>query len=625
LTDSFLIGCSLPLAFLLRVGPDIDPRFLSQIAFYLPAILAIRLICLFSFRCYTVMWRYISIVDAWRLTQAVFLSSGIIIAFSFFLPPEVQRLPRSIYVIEALTCLLILMAVRLARRMRYEAESSKLTVSGKRTLILGAGTNGRLIAHRFKSDASLETHVVGFLDDDPRKANLIIGGIPVIGDRRILQQLIDKHRVTQVIVAVPNIKSHVLREIVAATRPFNIRPRLTTRLGAATEDKSKNLEIIREVELSDLLNRPRREVDYGLVRSMIQGRRVLVTGAGGSIGSELARQIMQCDPARLVLLDHSEYNLYEIDKELRLSTHDTQRVVPLLADLKDYASLRSSMLEYKPELVFHAAAYKHVHLVEANPFTSISNNVGGTHNLLQLCLEVGVDTFLMISTDKAVNPAGVMGASKRVCELLVTAMALETGKQYCSTRFGNVLGSSGSIIPLLRQQIQNGGPVTITHPEVTRFFMLIPEAVSLVLTASTVAKPGDVSVLKMGDPVKILEIARSMISLMDRSEDDIPIVFTGLRPGEKMHEELYLRGDEVQTEHPDILTLRNGDSSLTNDRTEIARLRDIVDQMLALARDSSREALFKLSEIVSSNYVPPKDELKDQGAIAFYSPSSVRH
>ncbi len=617
--DILVILASAYAAIYLRVGFDLFPFYAKILNSYLPAILVIRLACMIAFGCYSVMWRYISTIDAARLAKAIALSTAIIVAITFFLSGEVMRLPRTFYVIDALLAAIGLMGARLYRRLLYEGRANRESRSGKRTLIYGAGENGRLLAHRFKSDSALDTNVVGFIDDANKKADLIIQGVPVLGNRAALAHVIEKFEITQLIVAIPDMPGEVLRELVLATRPYNIKPRVVTR---ASENKKNSVEIYREIELPDLLNRPKRTMDLSPVRELVRGKRVLVTGAGGSIGSELARQIMQNEPGRLLLLDHSEYNLYEIDKELRLSTHDTKQVVPLMIDLKDEASLRTAMLEYAPEVVFHAAAYKHVHLVESNPYPSILNNVAGTKTLLELSREVGVDTFLMISTDKAVNPAGVMGSTKRVCELLVTAMALETGRRYCSTRFGNVLGSSGSLIPLLKTQIQNGGPVTVTHPDMTRFFMLIPEAVSLVLTAATIARPGDINVLRMGEPVKILDIASSLISLMGKTEGEIPIVFTGLRPGEKMFEELYIRGDELTTVHPDILTLTNGDSEMASEPGEIIRVRRTVDEMIVAAGEGSKEALFKLNELVKSNYVPAADEHKDGGTITyFHSPT----
>jgi len=612
--DLLILLVSLYFALYLRVGYERFFAYASILHVFLPAIVFVRLACMIAFGCYSVMWRYISTVDAYRLVQAIAVSTAIIIAFTFFLPFDIARLPRSVYIIDALLAASGLMGARLYRRLLYEGKANRQTRSGKRTLIYGAGENGRLLAHRFRSDAGLNTNVVGFIDDDPKKASLVIQGTAVLGDRKQISHVIEKFQISELIVAIPDLRGEILRELVMATRPFNIKPRIVTKL----HDVGKRvMEIYRDIDLADLLNRQPASIDLTSVRKMIKGKRILVTGAGGSIGSELARQVMSHEPGRLLLLDHSEFNLYEIDKELRLSTHDMQRVVPLLIDLKDQDSLSAALREFSPQVVFHAAAYKHVHLVEANPYSAILNNVWGTKVLLDLSREVGVESFIMISTDKAVNPAGIMGATKRVCELLVTAMALNTGRLYSSVRFGNVLGSSGSLIPLLKDQIQAGGPVTVTHPEMTRFFMLIPEAVSLVLKGATISRPGDINVLRMGEPVRIVDVARNLMALMGRSENEVPIVFTGLRPGEKMFEELYIRGDELQTEHPDILTVPLGDSSLASNESELERLENTVAQMIDLAKAGQKEAIYCLNSLVQSNYVPRDDEAKDVGVVTY--------
>ncbi|MFY7992621.1 MAG: polysaccharide biosynthesis protein [Bacteriovoracaceae bacterium] len=326
-----------------------------------------------------------------------------------------------------------------------------------------------------------------------------------------------------------------------------------------TSKKSLENRPFFEPKLEDLLNRPALNVDLSDVKEQLKDKVVLVTGGGGSIGGELCRQILKMRPSKLLILDHSELNLYIIDCELKeLNTGVETQVI--LADIKDLQTMKNIFRTFKPEYVYHAAAYKHVHLVQNNAYSSIINNILGTRNIIDCSLDYNVNTFVMISTDKAVNPSSIMGATKRVCELLVTDAANSSGLRYCSVRFGNVLGSSGSLIPLLKKQVYAGGPITITHPDMTRYFMLIPEAVKLVLKAGQISSPGDVNILKMGEPVKIVDIAKKVISLMGRTEDEIGIKFIGKRPGEKLFEELYLCGNEKQTEHQDIMVLPNGDS-----------------------------------------------------------------
>lgn len=345
-----------------------------------------------------------------------------------------------------------------------------------------------------------------------------------------------------------------------------------------------------EPRLEDLLGRPAVNVDLGAVHNQIKNKVVMVTGGGGSIGGELCRQIIQMSPKKLLVLDHSELNLYLIDCELRSMNLDVS-VEVILADVKDQTTLRNVFEEYHPEIIYHAAAYKHVHLVEKNPYSSIINNVVGTRNVIDCSLEFGVETFVLISTDKAVNPTSVMGATKRVCELIVTEAARKSGKRYCSVRFGNVLGSSGSLIPLLKKQVYAGGPVTITHPDMTRYFMLIPEAVKLVLKAGQISRPGDVNILKMGAPVKIVDIAMKLITLMGRKLEEVPIVFIGARPGEKLVEELYLCGNERETEHKEIMVLPNGDSVYDSSQFNNQELRSVIAKLVNYSTICDEQAL----------------------------------
>ena len=331
-------------------------------------------------------------------------------------------------------------------------------------------------------------------------------------------------------------------------------------------------------------------MDLNPVADQLRNMAIMVTGAGGSIGSELCRQILQMRPLKLIILDHSELNLYNIDSELR-EMGSTVEIVSILADIKELQSLTKIFKKYSPDYVYHAAAYKHVHLVESNPYSSIINNVVGTKNLIDCALSSEVKTFVMVSTDKAVNPLSVMGATKRVCEMLITEAAEKSGRRYCSVRFGNVLGSSGSLIPLLEKQVLSGTPVTITHPEMMRYFMLISEAVKLVLKAGQLSNPGDVYILKMGPPVKVIEMARKVIHLLGKTEKEIPIVFTEIRPGEKLFEELYLVGNETPTEHQDILVLPHRNLDQQN--------LSLVPEIIKFAFDENERALELLRTLCS--------------------------
>lgn len=597
LTDSVLVMASVFLSVYLRVGSDGLEGFLPVVWRYLPIILGVRLGILIAIGSYRVLWRYVSAHDAFRLGQAMAASTAVIVFLSFFLVDSWGRLPRSVYFIDMAIATALLMGARLLRRISNEAVATKQIKGGRRTLIYGAGANGKTLAARFKSDTVLNSLVVGFIDDDPAKLGLSIANVNVIGNRHDLERLALDLGITQLLISIPNVGGDILREVVTICAKLNIRPMMTSHFESQMDGSWRDMNITRNVELNDLLNRPVRELDVLSVQNLIRGKRVLVTGAGGSIGSELSRQVLRHAPAKLILLDHAEFSLFEIDRELRAYSQSLDRVVPVLLDLKDRRNLDLLLREHKPDIVLHAAAYKHVHLVETNSCSAILNNVAGTKNLISASQANDVSVFLLVSTDKAVNPAGVMGATKRVCELLVTAAAIDSGKRYCSVRFGNVLGSSGSLIPTLTEQIRNGGPVTVTHPDMTRYFMLIPEAVSLVLKAATIAKSGDINVLKMGDPVRIVDIARNMIALSGKSEDEIPLIFTGIRPGEKLFEELYIRGDELKTEHPDILTLPMGDSDFGGDRASMERLKAQVNKLIEAAEVSDPSAVKILSQL----------------------------
>ncbi|MCJ8277243.1 MAG: polysaccharide biosynthesis protein [Bdellovibrionales bacterium] len=568
--DVAIICFCLLLSFWLRVGQELltvyFTTFMQFLALYIPT----RLVIFQLTGVYRIFWRYVSAQDAMKIARAVVMSSMVMLAISFLV--EMNGLPRSVFVMEMIVTTLGVLGSRMFRRYLFESSfNQKVKNQGQRTLIYGAGFNGRTLVKRFKQDYSMRTHVVGYVDDDPTKKGKSIEGVRVLGAKEDLESILQTYRIEHVIISITDPSGELVRDILLITKKRNIKPQIIS------TKSSKNANILRTPDLSDLLNRPQRHVDFSSIRKLIENKIVLVTGAGGSIGSELARQIWNFNPQQILLMDHNEYSLYKIDNELRLDPKSSHKVVPLLIDLKDKASVDAALEDYSPSLVFHAAAYKHVHLVQTNPYSSILNNVYGTRILLEACQKIDVDNFILVSTDNAVNPVGVMGATKRICEIMTSVMGFSTNKNYCSVRFGNVLGSSGSLVPLLEKQIKEGGPVTVTHKDVTRYFMLIPEAVSLVLNAAVLSKPGDLQVLKMGDPLKILDIVRGIIVSMGFTEEEIPIEFIGLRPGEKMFEELYISGDELKTDNPDILTVPNGDN-LTNFESQ-EQLKIVTDRL----------------------------------------------
>lgn len=579
--DAILILISLYVSLWLRLGDSRLEEHLHMLNRMAIGFVLIRLLVFLAFGVYQAMWRYISTHDAIRLAGAVFASLPLNITLTYLFS-DFGFLPRSFFVIDALVCTALLMGIRMSRRYMFERQMQpqKGHVSLGKLLIYGAGQNGRLLAQRLMNDPHRDRDLLGFIDDDPHKDGKQIQGLPILGHHADLEGVMVNAGCTDLVVAITNPPAELMRELAILGRRLNVR---VQRIAQFDTPSGRAEAVSREIELKDLLARASSEVDLPSVKSMMEGKVVLVTGAGGSIGSELSRQIARFSPGKLLLLDHSEFNLYEIDRELRPATQKFEQIIPVMVDIKDESSLRHVFEKYKPQVVFHAAAYKHVHLVEANVAASVLNNVKGTWNLLQLCERFAVERFVMISTDKAVNPVGAMGATKRVCEILTSLVGFRSKRPYSSVRFGNVLGSSGSLIPLLSKQIQDGGPVTLTHPDMTRYFMLIPEAVSLVLMSATLSQPGDINVLKMGEPLRILDLAKSLMALMGKREDEIAIAFTGVRPGEKMFEELYLTGDELTTRHPDILTVPRGDLGLDTESKAQTAIVSEVERLVGLA------------------------------------------
>jgi FlaA1/EpsC-like NDP-sugar epimerase len=592
LLDGVLLTLSMYVSLWLRVGEQGWPEDVQHLNRLVLWFLLLKLIVFLSLGVYQSVWRYVSSHDAQRLGFAIITCVPLLVSLTYFFP-DWGYLPRSFFVIDLFLSLSLLTGLRLLRRRVFEWQMGvKHGVNAPldKVLIYGAGQNGRLLAQRLLSDPRRERELLGFLDDGREFELRNIQGLPVLGGRSDVEKIVKASGCTELVVAITTPPADLMRDLVLVARRNNVRLMKIAHL----QDAALGEALYQRVELSDLLNRPGTPIDVSAVRQRIESRVVLITGAGGSIGSELARQVARFHPKKLLLLDHSELSLFEIDRELRPSTQDFSSVKPLLVDIKDEATLRRVFSFERPEIVFHAAAYKHVHLVEANVASSVLNNVGGTRHLLTLSEEFGVEQFVLVSTDKAVRPQGAMGCTKRVCERMTTQAGLRSGKRFSSVRFGNVLGSSGSLIPILRKQIEDGGPITITHPDMNRYFMLIPEAVSLVLMSATISEPGDINVLKMGDPIPIVDLARNLLALMGKSEEDIPIVFTGVRPGEKMSEELYLTGAELATRHPDILTLPRGDGSRTQNLGDLERE---VHGLLQMASTESPSTLSQLKEL----------------------------
>ena len=447
-------------------------------------------------------------------------------------------------------------------------------------LVVGAGDAGQLLVREMQRNRRLAYTPVGFVDDDARKRNLRIHGVRVLGTTDDLHRLIRDFRPDEVLIAMPSAPGELRRKVVEATRGEGIAVKTLPGLHELIEGDLDLAGQIRPIQVEDVLGREQVDVDLQAIAAYIRDRTVLVTGGGGSIGSELCRQVAQLGAAKLVLVEQAESALYEMQRELVDERHFTA-VIPVLADCGDAAKMRQVFERYPPHVVFHAAAYKHVPMLETNPLQAVTNNVLATRVIVQVSVEFGVDRFVFISTDKAAKPRNLLGQSKAVCEWIVESFAQrdEVSTRFVAVRFGNVLGSSGSVIPIFRRQIERGGPLTVTNAEMTRYFMTIPEAASLVIQSGAMGGKGQVYVLDMGQPVKILDVARQMIELSGRSEADIKIEFVGSRAGEKMHEELWNDGEEIgETSHPKIMRAASRPIEVAWLENELAELEVLVAQ-----------------------------------------------
>jgi len=549
--DGLIVTGALVTAYSLRFEFDIPYQYWKQMVLLVPYTVLARLGAHQLFRVYRVAWSHISLYELPRFVKSVGLVSATFVVFRLFYTGHNPyfRVPLSVVVVEGALTFLGCLGVRFLRRWTRETTRGGLGTlreQAQKVLIIGAGDMARLTSREIRLHADLDMAVIGFVDDDPQKAGLEIEGAQVLGGLDDLDALYDRYRFTTALIAIAYLPTRRKRSVVEACERLGVRLRVVPASGALITGKVKVSEI-RDVAIEDLLGRPVLDLAKGdpLLGPVYGGKRVLITGAGGSIGSELCRQLGSLEPATLILVDKDENNVFYIDGELR-RRFPAIEVVPRILDVRARPKLERLLAATRPHVVLHAAAYKHVPLMEENPYEALENNVLGTRNVAEAALQAGVERFVMISTDKAVNPTSVMGATKRLAELSIRLLAEQSpATRFACVRFGNVLGSRGSVIPTFAEQIRRGGPVTVTHPEITRYFMTIPEATQLVLKAGTLADRAEVFVLDMGEPVKIADLARHMIRLSGFTGDQIPIRFVGLRPGEKLYEELLLDGDDV--------------------------------------------------------------------------------
>jgi len=541
-----------PLAFMLRLNGERLTDYLNVILIYTLAGLLLKAVVLGFFKLHLRIWHRVSLIDLQHLARAVALGGLLMVLLTFLLPLD-PAVPRSIPVISTALALIGMAAVRVAARS-YVASDRRPhgAATRKRILIVGAGEAGTMLAREMLGNTAAGFVPVGFLDDDPVKRGRLLMGLRIHGPLSELAQVAQQLSVEEVLIAMPSVQGTLIRELMSAARAAHLRYRILPSLGEILQGQDTILQL-RDVNVEDLLRRAPVSLDLSSIARYVEDRTVLVTGAGGSIGSEIVRQVARFRPRQIVLLGRGENSIFSIQQELRMNWPEVPTVT-IIADVRGRDRLRQVFAEYRPEVVYHAAAHKHVPLMEAQPGEAVLNNVFGTRNIAELCLEFQVPRFVNISTDKAVNPSSVMGSTKRLAEMIVSAAAQQAGpgQAFMSVRFGNVLGSRGSVVPTFLAQIRAGGPVTVTHPEMVRFFMTIPEAARLVLQAGGLAVNNNVYVLDMGQPVKIVDLARDVVQLSGAR--DIEIVFSGIRPGEKLYEELLTAGEHVgQTAHKDIM------------------------------------------------------------------------
>ncbi len=578
--DAGLIALAWYLAFTLRFDQGVPRYYDTLFRRTILIVVAIKLVVFVLFRFYDRWWRYVSIRDMWSAVRGVTAASLVASLTVYFFAPVAQvRLPRSVAVMDWLFLLGLIAGTRLFARSVIERPGIGLVARGKEVLVVGAGDAGQLTIREMQRNRQLGYTPIGLIDDDPRKKNLRIHGVRVLGTTEELAHILRDNRPDEVLIAIPSGSGEARQRIVTVTRENNVPVKTLPGLYELISGETDLATQIRPVQVEDVLGREPVEVDLETSASYLQDETVLVTGAGGSIGSELCRQIARLGPQRLILVDQGETALFEIEREL-VDERGFAPSIPVLADVKSRTKMRQVFDRYRPSIVFHAAAYKHVPLMEANPLESVRNNALGTRILAEIAVEFGAERFLLVSTDKAVNPKTVMGQSKALCEWIVEAYGAreDIATRFVAVRFGNVLGSSGSVIPIFRRQIANGGPVTVTHPEMTRYFMTIPEAASLVIQAGGIGGRGDVFVLDMGDPVRILDLAKQMVRLSGKEPDrDIAVAIVGTRPGEKLHEELWGAGETaVSTSHPKIMRVSGPTVDAIWLQDELAELEQLV-------------------------------------------------
>lgn len=579
--DAVIVSFTPFLALMICFEETAGELFFSWLQPFMAVVIFIRLISFYGFGLYHRLWRYASINELLAIAGAVTLSSVIIMIYSALAGAAI---PKSIHFISWGSTIVLVGLSRLGLRIAYYLRQRK-GQSGTNVLIVGAGDAGAMIAREIKHRYLDSKKIVGFVDDDPYKHDQMIFGVKILGGRSDIRHIVNEYQVNEIIIAMPSAGGCVVREILSECKETGCTVKTLPGMYEIIDGKV-TVQELREVNLEDLLRREPVQLDLHGIASYIGGKRVLVTGAGGSIGSELCRQIAKLSPEEIFLLGKGENSIYEIDRELRIKFPDIA-IKPIIADVRDRERIAKVFADNKPQVVFHAAAHKHVPLMELQPEEAVRNNVFGTKVVAEAADRAGTEVFVMVSTDKAVNPTSVMGATKRIAELVIQSINKVSDTKFVAVRFGNVLGSRGSAVPLFKKQIAAGGPITITHPDMKRYFMTIPEAAQLVLQAGSMASGGEVFVLDMGEPIKIVDLACDLIELSGLVPySDIKVEYTGTRPGEKLFEEL--------------LTAEEGTTTTRHEKIYVAKLKAVDEKRLQRGLAALQQAIHNDEDVVTA-------------------------
>ena len=614
-SDVLIFTFSIVASYLFRFEFSLSPIYIQQIKTVLLWIVPLKILVFLFSGVYRGIWRYTSIRDFWILARTCLLSTLLILAVILYMG-DFQGYSRAIFIADGvLTFLLIggkLMAIRsyfagYANPKNREELFPKVTY--KKVLIIGAGAAGEKILREIIENYQLPYKVVGFIDDDPDKKGRSIHGIPVLGDVDNLPDILEKENVQEILIAIPSASGEQIRHVVEACQKCAVSYKIVPGIGDLIDGRV-SVKALRDISYEDLLGRKPVQLDITGIRNYLDGKTVLITGCGGSIGSELCRQVIKYQPNSIILLDSSESNLFNIQMEMQNEQY-FRHCEAVLAHVQNRQLMNDIFKKYKPQVVFHAAAYKHVPMLEKNPWEAVFNNIMGSRMVMEMSLKHQVERFVLVSTDKAVRPTNVMGTSKRITELIMQSLQ-GNGTRFMAVRFGNVVGSSGSVIPLFRRQIEQGGPVTVTHPEINRYFMTIPEASQMILQAGAMGEGGEIFVLRMGTPVKISDMARDLIRLSGKEPDvDIKIVFTGLREGEKLYEELITVGEDIlPTGHEKVMVLRSNEHSSDVQfllKTK-EKLNKAIDDLAKEAQSHDGKTIKKKLKEIVPEYTPQENE-----------------